>query len=394
MPNVFENINIRIASSLRDVNPELWNACAGQQNPFIQYNFLSALEDSGSASAETGWAGQHLIIESANHEKYLGIAPVYLKSHSYGEYVFDWGWADAYERAGGKYFPKLLCGVPFTPVTGPRLIVSPSIEDHKDYIRATLIDAMIQIAEQLDLSSIHVNFLEKEEWKSIDEKGFLQRQGQQFHWENKGYKNFGDFLTDLSSRKRKNIRKERSKVEVDGLNIRTLTGNDITEAHWDVFYDFYRNTSDRKWGYSYLNRNFFSLLGERCKKNVVLIYAEMNGSPIAGALNLKGTDCLFGRNWGSSDKFKFLHFEACYYRAIDYAIANDLKRVEAGAQGPHKIQRGYLPSPTYSAHWIKNQSFRRAVAHFLEEERLGIKAEMNFNSAHSPFRKSPNILRQ
>ena len=387
MHNTLEKTSIRIASSLNDIDPELWNACAGQQNPFVQYNFLSALEDSGSASAETGWACQHLIVESANRDKYLGVAPVYLKNHSYGEYVFDWGWADAYERAGGQYFPKLLCGVPFTPVTGPRLMVLPAAENYKDGIRTALIAAMIQIAEQLNLSSVHVNFPKKDEWKLIGENGFLQRQGQQFHWENKGYKNFDEFLTDLSSRKRKNIRKERSNVEVAGLNIQTLSGDDITEAHWDVFYDFYRNTSDRKWGYSYLNRNFFSLLGERCKKNVVLIYAEMNGSPIAGALNLKGTDCLFGRNWGSSDKFKFLHFEACYYRAIDYAIANGLKRVEAGAQGPHKIQRGYLPSPTYSAHWIANQSFRQAVAHFLEEERLGIKAEMKFNRTHSPFRK-------
>ena len=387
MPNALEKISIRIASSLNDVDPELWNACAGQQNPFVQYNFLSALEDSGSACAETGWASQHLIVESSDHDKYLGVAPVYLKSHSYGEYVFDWGWADAYERAGGKYFPKLLCGVPFTPVTGPRLMVSPTAEKHKDGIRTALIAGMLQIAEQLNLSSVHVNFSKKDEWKLIGENGFLQRQGQQFHWENKGYKNFDEFLTDLSSRKRKNIRKERSNVEVAGLNIQTLTGGEITEAHWDVFYDFYRNTSDRKWGYAYLNRRFFSLLGERCKENLILIYAEMNGSPIAGALNLAGADCLFGRNWGSNEKFKFLHFEACYYRAIDYAIANGLKRVEAGAQGPHKIQRGYLPSPTYSAHWIANQSFRQAVAHFLEEERLGIKAEMKFNRAHSPFRK-------
>ena len=387
MPIALEKISIRIASSLKDVDPKLWNACAGQQNPFVQYNFLSALEDSGSASAETGWACQHLIVENANHDKYLGVAPIYLKSHSYGEYVFDWGWADAYDRAGGQYFPKLLCGVPFTPVTGPRLMVLPAAENHKDSIQNALIDAMTQIAQQLNLSSIHVNFSKKDEWKLISEKGFLQRQGQQFHWENKGYKNFDEFLTDLSSRKRKNIRKERSNVQVAGLDIQTLTGTDITEAHWDVFYDFYRNTSDRKWGYAYLNRNFFSLLGERCRQNVILIYAEMNGSPIAGALNLAGADCLFGRNWGSNSKFKFLHFEACYYRAIDYAIATGLKRVEAGAQGPHKIQRGYLPSPTYSAHWIANQSFREAVAHFLEEERLGIKAEMKFNRAHSPFRK-------
>ena len=246
---------------------------------------------------------------------------------------------------------------------------------------------MVQIANRLELSSIHINFPTKPEWDLIGEMGFLLRQGQQFHWENNGYSTFDDFLASLSSRKRKNIRKERAKVTRTGLNIRALAGDEITERHWDAFYEFYRNTSDRKWGSAYLNRRFFSMLGERCKDSVVLVYAEADGLPVAGALNLAGSDTLFGRNWGCAAQFKFLHFEACYYQAMDYAIANGLKRVEAGAQGPHKIQRGYLPSATYSAHWIAEKRFRNAVAQFLEEERQGVEYEMELNAEHSPFRK-------
>ena len=386
MPDGLESITVRVVSSLADVNASAWNACAGNDNPFVNYSFLSALEDSGSATGETGWACQHLIIEDGDGG-YLGVAPVYVKSHSYGEYVFDWGWADAYERAGGHYFPKLLCGVPFTPVTGPRLMVAPNARDHEREIREALCAAMVQIANRLELSSIHINFPTKPEWDLIGEMGFLLRQGQQFHWENNGYSTFDDFLASLSSRKRKNIRKERAKVTRTGLNIRALAGDEITERHWDAFYEFYRNTSDRKWGSAYLNRRFFSMLGERCKDSVVLVYAEADGLPVAGALNLAGSDTLFGRNWGCAAQFKFLHFEACYYQAMDYAIANGLKRVEAGAQGPHKIQRGYLPSATYSAHWIAEKRFRNAVAQFLEEERQGVEYEMELNAEHSPFRK-------
>lgn len=386
MPDDLEAITVRVVSSLADVDPSAWNACAGNDNPFVGYSFLSALEDSGSATGETGWACQHLIIEDGDGG-YLGVAPVYVKSHSYGEYVFDWGWADAYERAGGHYFPKLLCGVPFTPVTGPRLMVAPNARDQEKEIRDALCAAMLQIANRLELSSIHINFPTKPEWDLIGEMGFLLRQGQQFHWENNGYSTFDDFLASLSSRKRKNIRKERAKVTRTGLNIRALAGDEITERHWDAFYEFYRNTSDRKWGSAYLNRRFFSMLGERCKDNVVLVYAEADGLPVAGALNLAGSETLFGRNWGCAAQFKFLHFEACYYQAMDYAIANGLKRVEAGAQGPHKIQRGYLPSATYSAHWIAEKRFRNAVAQFLEEERQGVEYEMELNAEHSPFRK-------
>ncbi len=386
MPDGREAITVRVVTSLEDVDARAWDACAGGDNPFVSYNFLSALEDSGSANAETGWACQHLIVDDGDG-RYLGVAPVYVKSHSYGEYVFDWGWADAYERAGGQYFPKILCGVPFTPVTGPRLMVAPHAGDHENDIRGALCAAMVKIANRLELSSIHINFSTKPEWDLMGEMGFLLRQGQQFHWENNGYATFDDFLASLSSRKRKNIKKERARISDTGLDIRALTSDEITEGHWDAFYKFYRNTSDRKWGSAYLNRRFFSMIGERCKDSVVLIYAEADGLPVAGALNFAGSDTLFGRNWGCAAQFKFLHFEACYYQAMDYAIAHGLKRVEAGAQGPHKIQRGYLPSATFSAHWIADEWFRDAVERFLGEERQGVAYEMELNAEHSPFRK-------
>ena len=386
MPDGREAISVSIVSSLGDVDARAWDACAGRDNPFVSYSFLSALEDSGSATGETGWACQHLIIEDGEGG-YLGVAPVYLKSHSYGEYVFDWGWADAYERAGGQYFPKLLCGVPFTPVNGPRLMIAPKAGDRKKDIRAALCAAMIQIADRLGLSSIHINFPTKPEWDLMGEMGFLLRQGQQFHWENNGYASFDDFLGSLSSRKRKNIRKERAKVTNIGLDIRALTGEEITEGHWDAFYEFYRNTSDRKWGSAYLNRRFFSMLGERCKDNVVLISAEADGLPVAGALNLAGSDTLFGRNWGCDAGYKMLHFEACYYRAIDYAIEHRLSRVEAGAQGHHKLQRGYLPSPTYSLHWIKDPGLDEPIRNFVKREGEQVMAEIDALTAQeSPYK--------
>jgi len=387
MPDGREAISVRIADTFADVDAAAWNACAGPDDPFVSHAFLSALEDSGSATADTGWLGHHLIIEDSK-ARYLACAPLYLKNHSYGEYVFDWGWAEAYERAGGKYFPKLVSAVPFTPASGPRLMTLPGLDaEEAGELRAALAAAMVQIAERLDVSSVHVNFLPEADWRQLGDMGYLQRQGQQFHWLNDGYETFDDFLATLTSRKRKNIRKERARVADAGLDIRALTGAEITEAHWDAFYRFYRNTSDRKWGSAYLTRDFFSLLGERCGDAVVLIYAEMDGLPIAGALNVAGSDVLYGRNWGCDANFKFLHFEACYYQAIDYAIQHGLGSVEAGAQGPHKIQRGYLPTPTYSAHWIADRGLSDAVARFLQDERRGIEHEMAVLTEHSPFRK-------
>ena len=388
MPDGRDAVAIKIVKSLSEVSPEAWDACAGTDNPFVRHAFLSALEDSGSATGETGWLGQHLVIEDPAGG-IAACAPLYLKNHSYGEYVFDWGWADAYERAGGRYYPKLQCAVPFTPVTGPRLLVNQALPDgQRREMRLALIAGMAQLAQNLGVSSLHVTFPTEDEWEAFGGAGYLQRIGQQFHWENKGFKTFDDFLDELSSRKRKNIKKERRAVQDAGLDIRALEGADITEAHWDAFFQFYMDTTDKKWGQAYLTRRFFSLLGERLGRAVVLIVVEKDGRPVAGALNLRGGDTLYGRNWGCVADYKFLHFEACYYQAIDYAIAHGLKWVEAGAQGPHKVQRGYLPRRTFSAHWIADKGFRDAVSGFLNDESRGIEREMSAYGAFSPFKKS------
>jgi hypothetical protein len=318
----------------------------------------------------------------------VACAPLYLKNHSYGEYVFDWGWADAYERTGGRYYPKLLCAVPFTPATGRRLLVRRDLPATvQEELAHALAQAMVTLGERLGVSSLHITFPTNDEWQKFGNLGLLQRVGQQFHWQNRDYDNFDGFLSDLTSRKRKAIRKERAAIADHGLTINCLTGNDISEGHWDYFYRFYRDTTDKKWGQNYLNREFFSLLGDRMGESVVLVMVEKAGQPVAGALNLKGSDTLFGRNWGCNADFKFLHFETCYYQAIDYAIANGLTWVEAGAQGPHKVQRGYLPRPTYSAHWIADQGLRSAIERFLGDERRDIEHEMQFLAARSPFKK-------
>lgn len=378
-------ITARVLKDIHEVPAEEWDACAGTANPFLSHAFLSALEDSGSVGADTGWLPQHLVVEDPQGG-IAAAAPLYLKGHSYGEYVFDHGWAHAYERAGGNYYPKLLCAVPFTPVPGPRLLVRPG--PSADSARAALVAAMLELTRRLEVSSLHVNFLPEEQWRELGDAGFLQRVGQQYHWENRGYATFDDFLAALSSRKRKAIRKERREVAERGVVCRALTGAEIEPVHWDHFYRFYRNTSDRKWGSAYLNRSFFSLLGERLADRVVLVIAEANGDIVAGALNLRGEDTLYGRNWGCSRRYPFLHFEACYYQAIDYAIRHGLSRVEAGAQGQHKIQRGYLPVPTYSAHWIADAAFRRAVADYLEREREAVGEDIEDLAELSPFRKS------
>jgi uncharacterized protein len=379
-----ERVTVKVVSRLAELPAAEWDGCAGDDNPFLSHAFLEALESSGSATAETGWLPQHLAIEDGAG-RLVAAAPLYLKTHSYGEYVFDWGWASAYERAGGRYYPKLQCAVPFTPVTGPRLLLRP---DAPPAAADTLIAAMIELARRHKVSSIHVTFPTRDEWERLNGAGFLQRVGQQFHWENHGYGSFEDFLAALNSRKRKQIRRERREAMEGGIAIETLTGSEIETRHWDAFYRFYRSTSDRKWGEAYLTRSFFDLIGARMADRIALVMAKRNGRYVAGALNLIGRETLFGRNWGCLGDFPFLHFEACYYRAIDFAIARGLKRVEAGAQGQHKIQRGYLPVETYSAHWIRDPGFARAVADFLARERQALGAEMEaLETALSPFRR-------
>ncbi|HVH73544.1 MAG TPA: GNAT family N-acetyltransferase [Stellaceae bacterium] len=375
-------VTVRVHAAISEIGEAAWDACAGAVNPSVSYAFLNALEESGSAVPSTGWAPQHLSIADPAGGV-TGVAPLYAKSHSYGEYVFDHGWADAYERAGGRYYPKLLCAVPFTPVPGPRLLVRPGAPPET---RAQLIAGMIELVRRRGISSLHVNFPEEPEIKALAEAGFLERLGQQFHWTNEGYRDFDDYLAALNSRKRKAVRKERREALAQGIEIEVLTGDDLASRHWDAFHEFYLATSDRKWGSAYLNRKFFALIGARMPEKIVLVMARRGKNYVAGALNLLGQDAIYGRNWGSYGDYKFLHFECCYYQAIEFAIRHRLQRVEAGAQGPHKIQRGYLPVPTYSAHFMPDPGFARAVAQFLAREREMIAHKMENLAEYSPFR--------
>ncbi|MBT3238121.1 MAG: N-acetyltransferase [Rhodospirillaceae bacterium] len=387
MPDGSEAAVIKVLGSIDEVDADQWDACAGTNDPFICHAFLKSLEDSGSVAPDTGWTPRHLILEDETGNL-AACAPVYQKSHSYGEYVFDWAWADAYARAGGRYYPKLLCAVPFTPVGGKRLLIRPDLpEGSQRELKSTLVSGMVALAERSGFSSLHINFTNVDDGKICGGLGLLQRSGRQFHWLNKNYGDFDAFLTALSSRKRKAIRKERRKVDDSGVDIRCLTGAEIEERHWDAFYRFYRNTSDRKWGEAYLNRAFFRLLGERMAERVLLVIAENDGEIVGGALNMIGEDALYGRYWGCGEHFRFLHFEVCYYQAIEYAIGHGLKRVEAGAQGEHKLSRGYMPHATYSAHWIADPGFRDAVARFLVEETDAIDDEIDILVTYTPFRR-------
>jgi predicted N-acyltransferase len=373
-------LTLRLHTSIAEIPAAEWDLCAGSGNPFVSHAFFAAVEDSGSANARTGWLPQHAVLRDGAGA-IVGCAPMFMKSHSYGEYVFDHGWANALERAGGKYYPKLQVAAPFSPVPGPRLLLRPGLA------ASVMAGALVQAAEELDVSSVHVTFCTEAEWTALGTAGWLQRQGMQFHWHNRGYGSFDDFLGALSSRKRKTLRRERRDANACGLEFVTLRGPEISRKQWDAFYGFYTSTVDRKWGSAYLTRSFFSLLGDKLGDTVVLMLAYQGGTPVAGALNLMGAETLFGRNWGCSAEFPFLHFELCYYRAIDFAIAQGLAKVEAGAQGEHKIQRGYLPSTTYSAHWIAHPGLRRAVASFLVEERAEKLAQMAHLSEFSPYRR-------
>ena len=369
----------RLVTGAAEIGRARWNGFANPENlaephPFTTYEFFAALEESGSATRRTGWQPAHLVTPD-------GLMPLYLKSHSYGEYVFDHAWAEALERAGGDYYPKLQCAVPFTPVTGRRLLAAPGTA------REILLKTAAAAVKQIEASSLHITFLTREEWQAAGKAGYLLRTGQQFHWENRGYSSFDQFLGELSSAKRKTLRKERASVREAGVEFEWLTAADITEAHWDRFFAFYMDTGGRKWGKPYLTRDFFSRLGEGLSHQTLLVMAKLNNRYIAGALNLFGEGTLFGRNWGAIEYVPFLHFETCYYQAIDFAIARGLKKVEAGAQGEHKLLRGYLPVETYSAHMIAHKGLARAVDEFLQAEREAVTENIADLARHAPFKK-------
>ncbi|MBC7521425.1 MAG: N-acetyltransferase [Sandarakinorhabdus sp.] len=370
----------RILTAATDVAAADWDACAGADNPFVAHAFFAALEESASACARTGWQPAHIVVDDAAGRP-AAIMPAYLKSHSQGEYVFDQGWADAWERAGGQYYPKLQCSVPFTPATGPRLLL-------RDLAAApVLLAAAEALARQNQLSSVHATFVAPEQQPLFEAQGWLMRVGEQYHWSNDGYAGFEDFLSALSSRKRKAIRKEREGALASGVSIVHLTGDAITEAHWDAFWRFYQDTGQRKWGRPYLTRRFFSQLGATMGDRVLLMLALRGDVPVAGALNLIGGDCLYGRYWGASEDIPFLHFELCYYQAIEWAITHGKARVEAGAQGSHKLARGYRPVATVSAHYLPNAGFRAAVADFVAREADMVAADIEAQDMATPFRR-------
>ena len=351
-------------------------------NPFVDYRFLHALEKSESACPETGWAPFHITLEENNQP--VAVMPLYLKSHSRGEYVFDGSWANAWHQAGGRYYPKLQSSVPFTPASGPRLLAIPG-EHRRDHQRH-LLEVATELAKRNQISSLHVTFMLEDEWQLAGNLNLLQRLDTQYHWYNNNYHNFEQFLDELSSKRRKTIRRERREAIVNDIDVEWVTGSDLLEHHWDAFFEFYEDTTYRKWGSSYLTRQFFSLIGETMPEQVLLILAKRDNRYVAGAINFIGGDTLFGRNWGCTEHHPFLHFELCYYQAIDFAIAHKLKVVEAGAQGSHKIARGYLARETYSAHWLADANFREAVADFLRREKRYVESDINYVEEHSPFK--------
>ena len=378
-------LTVGVVHSVGEIAAEAWNRLVPghvgrPDNPFLEHAFFSALERSGSAGRRTGWQPHHLALTDAAGRT-IGLMPLYLKSHSQGEYVFDHGWAEAFQRAGGAYYPKLQCSVPFTPVTGPRFLAE------SDAGRLALLTAATQLAERAGISSVHATFVEADEAELARQSGWLLRHDTQYHWRNDGFSSFEEFLGTLSSRHRKAMRRERREaIGGNGLSVRWLTGTDLTEAAWDHFFAFYQDTGSRKWGRPYLNREFFSLLSEAMADRVLLMFACDGDVPIAGTLSLIGHERLYGRYWGAIRDVPFLHFELCYYQAIDYAIAHGLKVVEAGAQGEHKLARGYAPTTTRSVHWIGHPGLRDAVSRFLAEERNSVEHEQQTLARYTPFR--------
>ena len=394
-------LRVRVATSLKAVSAAAWNACAwphdpegsseghDRANPFVCHEFLRALEESGCVGGRSGWSPAYLLVED-EAGALLAAAPSFLKSHSQGEYVFDHSWADAYERAGGRYYPKIQVAAPFTPATGPRLLVADG--PRADEARAGLVAGLEALRDQTEASSIHVTFAQEPDIASLREAGYLERHDLQFHWQNEGFATYDDFLATLASRKRKALKRERREALSAGITVEILSGGDLTEAVWDDFHSFYEDTGARKWGRPYLNRAFFSAVGASMGERIVLMMAKREGRHIAGAINFRGANTLYGRNWGCVEDHPFLHFELCYHQAIDYAIAHGLSRVEAGAQGEHKLARGYRPVITRSLHQIADPGLQRAVAHFLTRERQQIAGAQEALAAESPFRKAGDAL--
>ena len=382
-----DSFTLDLAPSIADIPAADWDRVAGAANPFVSHAFLAALEDGGATGGDTGWDPMHLVLRDSDG-RLAAAMPHYLKHHSYGEYIFDHSWANAFMRAGGDYYPKMLSAVPFTPATGPRFLVGDADATRATQLRAALADGMVQYLDRLNLSSAHINFLPEDDVQPLADQGWMIRSSIQFHWQNDDYEDFDAFLAALSSRKRKNIRKERRTVDEAGVRLLRLTGDDITSGHIDHFYRFYLSTIDRKWGGAYLTEKVFHRLHATMADRMLLVMAELDDRIIGGAVNFIGADTLFGRNWGADVDVPCLHFEACYYQAIEFAIERGLKTVEAGAQGFHKVQRGYLPVTTHSAHWITHDGFREAVARYLEGERRGIDDEVNaIEMQANPFRK-------
>lgn len=377
------DLEIRHISRIADVPRQAWNSMVDADNPFIRHEFLDALEQCGCVNRGSGWQPHHAIAEI--DDELVGAMPLYFKSHSYGEYVFDWAWADAYERAGMRYYPKLLCSIPFTPVTGQRLLASE--RGQKANVRKKLIDAIVQLAEKSDLSSIHWLFTDREDTDLLESSSLMIRQGSQFHWHNNNFSDFDAFLADFSSKRRKNVKRERRRVAEQGIEFDNLTGDEITLGHWDRFYQFYLSTIESRGAIPYLTREFFDQIGASMEPSIMLTLARVDGEYVAGALNLMGEKTLYGRYWGCSGMYENLHFETCYYQGIEYCIANGLTCFEAGAQGEHKLNRGLLPTPTWSAHWISHPGFSEAIADFLDRERPGVDRYMEVLQSHSPFKQ-------
>ncbi|MDW3118502.1 MAG: GNAT family N-acetyltransferase [Roseovarius pacificus] len=386
-----QDVTISIHDSLSQIDAAEWDACACPEaadggrpdDPFTTYRFLKALEDSGSVGEGTGWHPYYMRAEADGQA--IAFAPLFLKSHSQGEYIFDHNWAHAYERAGGRYYPKLQIAVPFTPVTGRRFLTRPGYEETG---RAALLQGAIQVAENNGISSLHATFCTAGEWQAGEAMGLLSRKTQQYHWINHGYRHFDDFLASLSSRKRKSIRKERRVAQEFGGEIKQLTGDQIQPHHWDAMWTFYQDTGARKWGSPYLTRAFFDIVHNELRDDVLLVLAERDGHPVAGAMNLIGRSALYGRYWGCIEHHPCLHFELCYYQAMDFSIEHGLNRVEAGAQGEHKLARGYMPTLTHSLHWIADPGFREAVARYLEAEQAAVDEDIEILTSFGPFRKT------